>query len=116
VEQRDLHEASSSPKRLRHEPGALIVLCDAPEVYVAYLRAHPRQLSALTLDPNGATLLISGKWFGVNAVDTAPNAPPEALTLGEVVSGEQYKELWCLEGGEAISLLRAHELTERSLP
>ena len=115
VEQTTLNEASSSPKRLTHEPGALIVLCDAPEVYVAYLRAHPHQLSALTLVPNGATLLMSGKWFGVNGAPTAPNAPPDALTLGQVVSGAQYKELWCLEGGEAITVLRAPEPAERSV-
>lgn len=107
VEPSAQREVSSAPKRLTHEPATLIALCVAPEVFVAHLTARPHQLSALTLRPNAATLLRSGKWFGVYPDAATTGAPPQALQLGEVVTGTRYSELWCLEGGEAFTLLRS---------
>lgn len=94
-------EISTSPKRLRHTQADLQVLCDLPEVYIAHLTAQPQQLSVLTLPQKSATFLLAGSWFGVLKQGSA-STRPQPLSLKEKISGSRFKELWCLEGGEAL--------------
>ena len=97
-------EPSTAPKRLSQGPAELSPLCVSPELKVFGLRAHAQQLSALSIGPSSATLLLTGKWYGVRS--SAASSPPKALQQGQAVGASEYQELWCLEGGSAITLTR----------